>query len=120
MQEWAEQMADKYIEDDDDDPDGQLLYRQLGNVASTVLAEHAADDDESVSDEWFQQVLGEPQRRMTGDMYQIPGQRLWLFQRCDDEWGLTGDNRDICDIKTRGQFRQLCRALGIELKENGR
>lgn len=123
MQEWAEQMADKYIDDDDDDPDGQLLHRQLGRVASTVLAEHAADDDEDVDEKWFLQLTG--------------GVAL-LYLNDSEEWYFACDAAEItmrferyskrtpsgncfaeCGavIKKRGQFRQLCRALGVKLKE---
>ena len=94
-------------------------------VLRTYLAEHAADDDEPVSEDWFRKFTdNEPG-------LDIDSSREW-YLACDgdgDEITLQFErsskkmpNSDcwaMCcvSIKTRGQFRQLCRALGVELKE---
>lgn len=94
-------------------------------VARAWLAEHPADDGEPVSAEWLM---------VTGwvDVAEPGGGPLYTFCRPDHGGAvltLEGDHRCLmaflghpdgapwpCDIYTRGQVRELLRALGIEVK----
>lgn len=89
-----------------------------------VLAEHLVDDDEPFTEEWLESVG-----------FRYSANDCWLQIGNDDEDCVVEFLLDdaaatgICHcmilesdcghhIKTRGDVRRLCAALGIELKEN--
>ena len=102
---------------------GDALDRQDATLlASLYLAEHPADDGEDVTEEWLESV-GWRRNRGYMDSPQIGDscfQLTWcslgqsMLLECDDN-----DQPDVTlpHIKTRGDVRRLCEALGIELKE---
>jgi hypothetical protein len=80
-------------------------------LAEHILATVRADDDEPVTASWFAILLGSIDRFEFGRGYSVErnenGQwEAWLCGHC------------LRAIKTKGQFRQLCRGLGIALKED--
>ncbi len=68
--------------------DHSKIYEDRGLVVDAFLAEHPPDEDEPVTDDWIRSVSNSG--RYSG--------------------GIKG-------FKTRGEMRQLCAALGIELRE---
>lgn len=94
-------------------------------IAAAYLAEHPEDDDVLVTEEWVAS-LHPPRYWEAGAEYswpsvslcyavEVPGNSLVCCQ------GFYIDGRispiPLSHIKTRGDVRRLCRALGIELKE---
>lgn len=84
----------------------QKLYEDFGKAATILadayLAEHPADDDTPADDEW---------------LYVVTKGTVWLLK-----WNV--ETREVflgetsCGVKkTKGQWRELLRALGITLKE---
>jgi hypothetical protein len=90
----------------------------LGQLARAVLAEHPADDGERISQEWFD------------EMYEFAlslDEQFGLFLGSDGVVYLFAESgaedsshfsRPLPHIKTRVQFRNLCKVLGIPLKES--
>lgn len=86
-------------------------------VARAYLAEHRADDDEPVTEEWLRGIGFENSagRLLLGKI------QFTFFEGWNAWWSFSdgrGATRLIDDVKTRGSVRRLCRALGITLKEN--
>lgn len=88
-------------------------------LANAYLAEHPADEDEPVTEEWLR-AIG------FNDDKEFPGYVILLTEcgyiECIGfdggvEWMLFGNELNP-GPQTRGQVRLLCRALGIELKEH--
>ena len=83
--------------------------KDLFVLAQAYIAEHPADDDEPVTDEWLDSVFGTDDSLCT-EWHDEWGEKItWL-----DKFGLVS----IPMPKTRGDVRRLCRALGIELNES--
>lgn len=99
--------------------DGRPYFEgDLKLLANAYLAEHPSDDDELITDDWW--------RDMSGGCRFIfsPDERLMLWlgadgmlQLCISDGGGDEISRDMPHIKTRGDVRRLCKALGVEVKE---
>jgi hypothetical protein len=89
-------------------------------LARCYLSDHPQDDGELVTEEWLDRVL--PMKNDSNWtlfkhmplQIEIEGPHggFWLWILTDEEVP-----HRIREIKTRGDVRLLCRALGIELKE---
>ena len=80
-----------------------------------VLAEHPADDAEAFSLEWVQGVCN-------GQIYRDDVSTLLVCQvgrgiEIDENGGVFISHEEMRPVKTRGDVRRLCTALGIELNE---
>lgn len=75
-------------------------------IAAAYLADHPADDDVLVTNEWI------------GGFGHMESLRLWQNE-LGWNWSWRGGYCGVLDsVKTRGDVRKLCRSLGIELKES--
>ena len=94
------------------------IARDACVVAEAYLAEHAADDGEAVTAEWLRTVgfygkVNRPLSFTQGELtLVIEGPRCWI------NMGMRTKHLPP-NIKTRGDVRRLCNALGVELKESG-
>lgn len=107
--------------------DRDIIDEDDGALSRAFLAEHPADDDESVTEEWLLSV------GFDGDWVMLrAGERLESPEFClsfhgiekgdgkKRAWLLTLDPVKTVSVEfpeTRGQVRLMCRALGITLKE---
>jgi hypothetical protein len=80
-------------------------------IRDAYLAEHPADDDEPVTEDWLTQSL----HRSFDLSFAIGG--LSLYQSLGDWILVDVQGREYAEMKTRGQVRLLCRAMNVELKE---
>lgn len=87
-----------------------------------VLAEHPADDDEAVTEEWLESVGFK--HRVLRSEFGYECMSIYLKIDNDDQWFFGTDYGHEFDAEvmlktpaTRGDLRRLCKALGIELKE---
>ena len=83
----------------------------IDSTASHILATVRPDDDEPVNAAWSQDVLGAVSVEV--------GRNLFLNKWAQVEYGSDNESDGVFNttVKTRGEFRQLCRLLGVELKE---
>ena len=95
----------------------------IGTLADAYLAEHPADDAEPISEEWLRSVwfvaVESDMGRNYSDHFEIEAAskgtlNLWEFNQTGD-WLINGF--DSWPLKSRGDVRRLCAALGIQLKE---
>lgn len=94
-----------------------VLHDAVTTVADAYLAEHPADSEQSVTEEWLRSV-GFVAGRMPKDLALPPivrgislaGDEYWLVRT----YPIPSDH----EPKTRGHVRRLCSALGIPLKES--
>lgn len=113
---------------------------QAVKVVHSYLAEHPADEDEPVTEEWLKTLATEFEMDKDGDrVYRFrvsedACEECWLVFSVDKVgWHETvphlryygrKEGVGVHDVywpvlpKTRGQFRVQCRALGIPLKES--
>lgn len=85
-------------------------------LARHILSTVRDDDDEPVSKEWFDEVIGDPLDLQTTEPWFI----WWHSTRgllMGPEGGSVGPEPLTLPIKTRGQFRALCVGLGIVLED---
>jgi len=93
-------------------------------LADEYIADHPADDDETVTESWVCEsfAFGDTSYANNQKRYVIFGDGLRLIAfathgpKCWD-WSLWCGKMKVKDDPTRGDVRLLCRALGIELKE---
>ena len=78
-------------------------------LADEYIADHPADDDETVTAEWLD-VLGFEYGNLSGLYIRNP---RWSRYETPTNFF----TKVVPHPKTRGDVRRLCRALGIELKE---
>lgn len=113
----AAEITRHFIEREDDDLN--VIAGHIENIAAHILSTVRDDDDEPVSKEWFEEVIGDPL-----DLQTIEPWFIWWHSTREllmgPEGGSVGPEPLTLPIKTRGQFRSLCRGLGIELKEADR
>ena len=84
-------------------------------LAAAYLAEHPADEDELVTRAWLGEVgLGVEYSHEIGLGFALHTHDLV-------PWGIVYEDAemDLPPVKTRGDVRRLCKALGKELKETG-
>ncbi len=98
------------------DPVGMYQWNHDVKLTSNAyLAEHRADDGEYTTEEWLDSVLD--RERMDDDItYWTPGRGICIHL----DGGVYIQNEEYGPAKTRGDVRNLCRALGIELEETER
>lgn len=116
MNEELKRVIERYRERNSNQSEYQdsIVYSEdvdAGILAEAYLAEHPADDDEPLSQEWLSSVS----RGVFGKVAFVS------YELLDDAsvWRMLGDDRGwylFTSVKTRGDVRRLCRALGIELK----
>lgn len=91
-------------------------------LKDAYLAEHPADDDEPVTEEWLRSVFGGKPTGVIGwnfSVYFYATQSPELIY----EYGQEADyfyqygNASLPECKTRGDVRRLCMDLGIQLNE---
>jgi len=90
------------------------------DLANAYLAEHPADDEEPISEEWLHSVGFEDDRAGTPTAGALHIRHAPLPKMdSDEEYPAHACVRSfpIPVPKTRGDVRRLCRALGIALKE---
>ena len=109
--------------------DRNALNADCQVLACVFLDEHPADSELEITEEWLLAVgFGEPtiniQSILAGCHSTMSGgDPVELFVEVDGHASIMQSNEgDLIAItgrlfETRGQLRQLCRALGIELKE---
>lgn len=81
------------------------MGNDINTLADAYLAEHLADDDEAVAVNWISSIG--------------TGGKL-AFYRDSKTWFVcfAGSDTMLRTVQTRGEVRQLCRALGIEWEES--
>jgi hypothetical protein len=92
-------------------------------LADAYLAEHPADDDEPVTEEWLRAVGFVTHRQGVAiDMGLRSRGGPWLYFACcpglvNPDW-MFDDGRLLAapDLNTRGHVRRLCEALGVPLR----
>lgn len=101
-----------------------FLAMDRGFMYEHPPAEHPSDDDEPISEEWLLTVGGE--HGYDGLMIDFFGPddiTMSVFlpdganDTCHVGMGRKSNGVPLDHIKTRGDVRRLCAALGIELKE---
>ena len=75
-------------------------------IAKAYLAEHPADEAIEISEDWLRSV-GLRDNRMV----------IEFMKTNDGRWASRWHGWELPRLKTRGQVRNLCAALGVELKE---
>lgn len=97
---------------------GSRTWNAAIAIAKQIEAEHPADDDEPIAEEWLRSV-GFARGRFDDDLVLPPIVRgLTVRDDIVCEYWVVRTYRipDNAAPRTRGQLRLLCRALGIELK----
>ena len=93
--------------------DGRPVVAELNRLHA--LTDHPADDGWEFCIDWLQEVA-------SGQIYQSDVDTLLSCQignsvAIDQHGGVSVGNVETKPVKTRGDVRRLCAALGIELKE---
>jgi hypothetical protein len=89
-------------------------FKDMHDVSTAYLAEHLEDDDELITEAWIKKIAVAWPYKYTYRLCDKTGFTVGLH---GDRW-MTNWMRD-CElrwVKTRGELRRLCRALGVELK----
>lgn len=102
----------------------QQDLRKFVQLANHILSTVRDDDDEAVTVEWCDSTSLPQISRYTGirQYFIVAGVSIWSQENHEGGWATCElSRRDQSDFKyvavTRGQVRDLCRALQIELKE---
>lgn len=103
----------EYNEEDHDDPDMKSHWEDMLEMSNHILATVRADDDEPVNDKWFSSVF----EQCVSQRYEFGTNCIMEIDEENESWYVWSYGDRLGEVKTRGQFRQLCRGLGIELKE---
>lgn len=91
--------------------------------AAAYLAEHPADDNTPIDEAWLRRVGFIRHMQSAGSNDLSLGNLIYVGRRNNSRREEAPEPRfylrdiDLRHIKTRGQLRRLCIALGIELKE---
>ena len=87
-----------------------------GRLAKAYLADHPADDDEPVTEEWLCSVGAK--KDDVSVFFPSPIQGVPAIEFSKEQAWLTNEDYAGVEIKlkTRGDVRRLCAALGIEMK----
>ena len=94
------------------------MQRDERKLVDAFMAEHPADDDETVTEEWLGRVGGVKSSEYAKAFRRAGSDDLYFFYagRNPFQSGLTRFFK-MPVVETRGDVRRLCVALGIELKE---
>lgn len=101
-----------------------VMIRDLTVVANAYVEEHPADSETPIDDEWLRSVKGRKHEWHPDkwEFYRDDALPVGLW-RVDDGWKamlIYAEHAASCirrGLKTRGDFRKLASALGIELEE---
>ena len=110
---------DPYISDDFTDEDVRVEHPLFWccREVNRVLAEHPADDDELLTAEWLHYTNADYLDR-SGLWRFTSGAATLVAYSSLTVWSITQAGNTVnVTIKTRGDVRRLCTALGIELNE---
>ena len=98
--------------------------RDMRMVALAWVNEHPADDAEPIDMPWLLAIGGKDEAQDTDRFVSVRHQKSWWYEnKSDGFWCLQINNgivRDASDGRpkpTRGEYRQLCRIIGIPLVE---
>lgn len=91
------------------------LFLEALTFVSIYLAEHPADDGETITREWFRSVSPTSNNWIHGDGVDIYQDSLGAVSLC-----LVEECQVLPHIKTRGDVRRLCRSLGVEVRNDRR
>ena len=125
----AARYFEEYMIEDHDDPDSHGLFERIDLVTDHILATVRPDDDEPLTEDWFGAFAAKAgQYRFEfsigrGRSFQIDElhDKTWAAELLIDShnrYGIKDDAECGFEIQTRGDFRQLCRLLGVALKES--
>lgn len=94
-----------------------IMSKDVIALSEAWLAEHPADDDEPITEEWLRGV-GFRETKVSDEHFRII-RKDQVSVCCDDlssptTWCMRGQEF-LCSFKTRGDVRRLCAAIGIEL-----
>jgi hypothetical protein len=92
-------------------------------LAQAYLAEHLPDDDEPITDDWVKSIFGQAWKDIDAfwTVYASKKQGVALgAEDLHDSEISASFQLELPRIKTRGQLRLLCRALGVEIKEESK
>lgn len=97
--------------DCDTPADVRLLVSQMTDLAAHILATVREDDDETYFSSWGREMLGATTLQLNKH-----------FGLCTDSCDIEYEDDDSFDsiettVRTRGEFRALCRCLGVTLRE---
>ena len=90
---------------------GAFTVKLMDHILSTVRD----DDDEPVTYEWLSSIK-KPYMANRKIWWNLDGYTVSISSSCAR---FHCNHMPFASVQTRGQFRSLCRGLGIELKENG-
>lgn len=105
-----------------DDPNTPALKQRVedaGTLADAYLAANPADGDEPVSKSWLIALGGDTTGGLSMPCWRLGGAANFLAVSEREAFLdlASGDVIPLPHIRTRGQLRQLCRALGVPLTE---
>lgn len=106
------QYFEEYHEEDHDDPDSKQHYERIDMMAAHIIYTVREDDGEEIDEVWFNKYSEYHDNTIElGDSCQFywDGTLLTLWYQ--------GRELSFHGTKTRGDLRQLCRLLGVKLKE---
>ena len=89
-------------------------------IVNRWLSEHPDDDDEPVTGEWLASAGSREPRNVdlaAPPTLTIPGYHYGVLVQADDgrSWDWCRGAHVIATVRTRGNVRRLCKALGVEL-----
>ena len=109
---------DVYVEFLEEHPSFSLIQAMVADrvwTSNAYLAEHPADDSREFDLDWVQDMY-------CGQLYRDEISTLLVCQigrgvEIDEHGAVHIDHSEMKPVKTRGDVRRLCSALGIELKQ---
>ncbi len=115
----AARYFEEYLAEEHDDADSFAHFERVDLVTDHLLATVREDDDEPLTERFVDQFRGSSGE--DGDYFYWDAN----VPMNDPRPGLLGllssrknQSHEFAHIKTRGEFRALCRLLGVKLKEN--
>jgi len=94
-----------------------LTVEDLVMLAQAYLAEHRADDGDAITDEWLNQHWKKWEHFPGWLIRRKLHENLHINRSLDYGYIVVLNGIYLLKSPTRGQLRQLCRALGAEIKE---
>jgi len=91
-----------------------LTVEDLVMLAKAYLAEHRADDGELITDGWITSIR---EAWPFMDKHTLSIEKQCHVVRHWERWMVEMGVTELRYVTTRGQLRQLCRSLGVEIKE---
>lgn len=96
-----------------------MLHANWSMLADAYLAEHPADDDEAVTEDWIESVRTCPWCVIEfNDAVMLDWEESTLYLHTEISDGIGVVTRvELPHLKTRGDVRRFCRAFGKDLKD---